>query len=195
MCLESTERSYLQHIQVNVNVFNRHYKKTAEDIPSGNSTTVESIMEWAMEAYQQDQGKPFWFSLCVPILHKIPQFDPMTIEIDDNQLVATVATVMGSTLQWPIGSKAAKVLKKEETTPMNNVKSIRTDLNKLVALQIRKEAFNEASALGKYYQMINDTKKLLENYKRLQELIKEHLTATEVITVTTSPTLETVEQS
>jgi hypothetical protein len=78
---------FLRHIHVNVNVFNRHYKKAAENIPSGNSTTVESFMKRAMEAYQQDQVRPFWFSLCVPILHKIPKFDPMTIKIDDNQLV------------------------------------------------------------------------------------------------------------
>jgi hypothetical protein len=75
---------------------------------------------------------------------------------------------------------------------MNNVKSIRTDLNKPVALKIRKEAFNEALALGKYYRIIGDNEKVLENDKALQELIKEHRTEREVITVTTSPTLETV---
>jgi hypothetical protein len=183
---------FLRHIQVNINVFNRHYKKAAENIPSGNNTTVDSIMKRAMEAYQQDQGKPFRFSLCVPILYKIPKFDPMTIAIDDNQLVATVATVMGGTLQRPIGSKAAKVIKKEETTTVNNVKSIRVDLNKLVESQIRKEAFNEALALGKYYRMIGDTEKVLENDKTLQELVKAHRTAREVGTVTPSTITTTV---
>jgi hypothetical protein len=104
---------FLRHIQVHVNVFNRHYKKAAENIPSGHNSTVDSIMVRAMEEYQLEQGKPFRFSLCVPILHKIPKFDPMTIEIvDENQQVTAAAAVLGSNLERPIGSKAAKTMKK-----------------------------------------------------------------------------------
>jgi hypothetical protein len=66
---------FLRHIQLNVNVFNRYYKKAADNIPSGNSSTVTAIIDRAMEEYQKHQGKPFRFSLCVPILHKIPKFD------------------------------------------------------------------------------------------------------------------------
>jgi hypothetical protein len=47
----------------------------------------------------------------------------MTIDIvDDNQQVTAAATVMGSNLERPIGPKAAKTMKKEESTTANNVK-------------------------------------------------------------------------
>jgi hypothetical protein len=115
-----------------------------------------------------------------------------TATVDDNQLDTSATTVMGITLQRPIRSKAAKVLKKEESTTFNNVKSIRSDFNKLVESQIRKEAFQEALAFGKYYRMIGDREKLLENEKALQEVVKEHRSKRDTPTVTPTSTLDSV---
>jgi hypothetical protein len=169
---------FLRHIQLNVNVFNRYYKKAADNIPSGHNSTVSSIMDRAMEEYQVDQGKPFRFSLCVPILHKIPKFDPMTSEVlADNQPATSttaVASVMGSTLPRPIGTKAAKAFKKEETTTYSNVKEIKSDIKQLVDSTIRKEAFQELIALGKYYRSIGDNENAMMNHKALQDLVDEN---------------------
>jgi hypothetical protein len=169
---------FLRHIQLNVNVFNRYYKKAADIIPSGHNSTVSSIMDQAMEEYQQDQGKPFRFSLCVPILHKIPKFDPKSCELlADNQPVSSttaVASVMGGSLPRPIGSKAAKAFKKEETTTYNNVKEIKSDIKQLVDSTIRKEAFQELIVLGKYYRSIGDNENAMLNHKALQDLVKEN---------------------
>jgi hypothetical protein len=170
---------FLRHIQVQVNVFNRYYKKSAENIPSGNSSTVCSIMERAMEDYQIDQGKPFRFSLCVPILHKIPKFDPMTIELLDDNQPTSVPSVMGSTMQRPIGSKAAKAIKKEETTTQNRVNVIRTDINKLVESTIRKEEFTELIALGKYYRSVGDIEGMRQNDVELKRVVEENRRARE----------------
>jgi hypothetical protein len=143
---------FLLYIQVQVNVFNRYYKKAAKTIPSGNASPVSSIMHRAMEQYQLEQGKPFRFLLCVPILHKIPKFNPMTIEVVDvsgqNEKVPSpaVGSVMGSKLERPMGCKQAKILKKEEDSTMRTITTIRSDFNKLVQLTICKEAFEELLA-------------------------------------------------
>jgi hypothetical protein len=108
---ESAKRLILQHIQLNVNALNKYYKKAAENIPAGHSCTVDSIMEGAMEKYQQDNKNQFQIFSCIPILHIIPKFDPMVITIiDDNQ--PEQPSVMGCSLQRPIGNKAAKLMKK-----------------------------------------------------------------------------------
>jgi hypothetical protein len=164
----------LCHIQVQVNVFNRYYKKAAENIPSGNGDTVSSIMERAMDEYQLEQGKPFRFSLCVPILLKIPKVDPMTIELVDDNQPSLVPSVMGITMQRPIGSKAAKAFKKEETTTHNNVNVIRGEINKLVDSSIRKEAFLELIMLGKYYRSIGDTEATILNDIELKKVVEEN---------------------
>jgi hypothetical protein len=180
---------FLCHIQLNVNVFNRYYKKAADNIPSGNSSTVTAIIDRAMEEYQKDQGKPFRFSLCVPILHKIPKFDPMVLVVDNQPAASTtaVASIMGGHLDRPMGSKAAKTIKKEETTTHNNVKSIKGDMNKLVESTIRKEAFQELMAMGKYYRSIGDTENSIMNHKALQELVKQNQLARQTTTQPTVP--------
>jgi hypothetical protein len=71
---------------VNVNSFNKYFKKAAENIPSGHSCTKDAIMERAMDEYQLDNKKPFCFVACIPVLHIIPKFDPMVVTLnDDNQ--------------------------------------------------------------------------------------------------------------
>jgi hypothetical protein len=106
---------FLRHIQLNINAFNKYYKKAADNIPSGNCCTVDAIMERAMADYQVDNKKPFRFSACVPILHVIPKFDPMVVTIiDDNQ--PEQPSIMGCSLQRPMGNKAAKLLKKKKIT-------------------------------------------------------------------------------
>jgi hypothetical protein len=63
---------FLRHIQLNINAFNKYYKKTADNIPSGNCCTVDAKMERAIADYQDDNKKPFCFSACVPIYMLFP---------------------------------------------------------------------------------------------------------------------------
>jgi hypothetical protein len=106
-------------------------------------------------AHQLEQGKQFPFSLCVPILHKIPTFDPMTIEVvdvsDKTEKVSSpaVESVKGSKLQRQMGFKQAKIMEKKEDSIMFSVTSIPTVFNKLLQPTIWKEAFEEFLALGK----------------------------------------------
>jgi hypothetical protein len=176
---------FLRHIQVHVNVFNRFYKRAADNIPSGSGSTVTSIMERAMADYLEELSKPFRFSQCVPILHKLPKFDPMANKSnksnDGTQQQPTIGGVMGNNLERPIGSKAAKLIKKEEIGTNNNVTAIRSGFTTLVQSQIRKEEFEELIALGKYYRSIGDSESLAENNKALQVLIKEHRKARETL--------------
>jgi hypothetical protein len=73
---------FLRHIQVNVGVFNRYYKRAKDTLPSGEPETPENLMELAMNEYASDQKKPFRFALCVPILHALPKFDPFLLDTD-----------------------------------------------------------------------------------------------------------------
>jgi hypothetical protein len=135
---------FLCHIQLNVNVFNRSYKKAADNILSGHNSTVTLIMDQAIEELQKDQGKPFPFSLCVPILHKIPKFDPMTAELLADNQPATSTTAVASVMDSSLPPKA---FKKKETTTYSNIKAIKSDIKQLVESTILKEAFQELIAV------------------------------------------------
>jgi hypothetical protein len=50
---------FLRHIQVNVSLFNKYFKRAKENIPSGNASTFDAIMERAMDDFQSEQGKTF----------------------------------------------------------------------------------------------------------------------------------------
>jgi hypothetical protein len=154
-------------------------QKPAEDIPSGNGDTVSSILERAMDEYQLEQGKLFHFSLCVPILHKIPQFDPVTIKLLVDTQPPLVTSVMGSSSQRSIGSKAEESIKKEETTTNSNINIIQGEINKLVDSTIQKEAFLELKMLGKYYCSKIDTENAMLNDIELKKVVEENRKARE----------------
>jgi hypothetical protein len=61
------------------------------------------------------------------------------------------------------------------------------DFNKLVESSIRKEAFDELLALGKYYQSTGDTENMKLNDLAIKDLVKDHKKARET-TITTIAT-------
>ena len=101
---------FLRHIQLNVQVFNRYYKRAKDTLPSGTPEIEEEIMKLARAEYEEMEKKPFRFSVCVPILHSIPKFDPSgATDMDEPEETSTVGAVMGGSIPRPIGSKAAGV--------------------------------------------------------------------------------------
>jgi hypothetical protein len=131
------------------------------------------VMEYALELYLDGEEKPFGFSVCVPILHPIPKFDPFFFP-DSSEAVVVAGSrgsVMGQGRERPIGSQAAKKEKKEEAAVGKNVETMRKDFTKLVDSTLRKEAFDELIGLAKYYRSIGDREMAESTNKELQELI------------------------
>ena len=140
-------------------------------MPSGTPDTVENVTSYAMELYAEDQNKPFRFALCIPILHSIPKFDPFMGADEDDDGAPTLGSVMGSALPRPIGSKAAKELKKEHINTGKTVAEIHKEFAKLVGSALRKEAFDELSSLYKMHRALGDTASALAVQSELQDLV------------------------
>ena len=183
---------FLRQIQPAVSAFNRYYKKEKDTIPSGHPDIEEAIMEMARELWQENhpKGHKFKFSLCVPILHKLPKFDPMgaagldSDDDDDKEVldaggVNRVGSVVGSNLQRPIGSKAAKANKKEVDNNTQRVLEMRGDFTLYVSQARRREEFLEMIELAKYYRTIGDREMARQTNIDLQALIARNRLARE----------------
>ena len=191
---------FLRQIQPAVSAFNRYYKKAKDTIPSGHPDIEEAIMEMARELWQENhpKGHKFKFSLCVPILHKLPKFDPMgaagldSDDDDDKEQVDAggvnrvgsggvnrVGSVVGSHLQRPIGSKAAKANKKEVDNNTQRVLEMRGDFTLYVSQARRREEFLEMIELAKYYRSIGDREMARQTNIDLQALIARNRLARE----------------
>jgi hypothetical protein len=149
---------FLRHIQPNVSVFNRYYKRAKDTLPSGTPDIEEEIMKIAVEDFYQDNKKRFKFALCVPILHQIPKFCPIQQLADEEEAAGcAIGAVSGSTLDRPIGAKAAKELKKEAMVNQDQVKEMRKDFKSYVETSKKKAQFSELLKLAKYYRSIGES--------------------------------------
>jgi hypothetical protein len=119
---------FQKYIQKHVIVWNRYYKRAWDTLPSGVPKNFENAMKYALPMYQEGQpkgkfkrGGRFQFEDCVEILHKVPKFDPFFIPpvVDlaagDDPMESSqhTGTTMGSNMERPIGSKAAKMMQRE----------------------------------------------------------------------------------
>jgi hypothetical protein len=145
---------FLRHIQPNVSVFNRYYKRAKDTLPSGTPDIEEEVMKVAMEDFFQDNKKRFKFALCVPILHTIPKFCPTQQLVDEEEAAGgcAIGAVSGTTLERPIGAKAAKEQKKDAIQKQDQVKEMRKDFKSYVENSKKKAQFNELLKLAKYYR-------------------------------------------
>lgn len=90
---------------------------------------------------------------------------------EDEDGSPTLGSIMGSALARPMGSKAAKEMRKEAHNTSGNVEKIRKDFNRLVNSALRKEAFDELSSLLKMYRSIGDVESARAVNSDLQDLI------------------------
>lgn len=117
-----------RHIMPSMNKYNKYYKQHKDLNHSG--WKEEDYIKAAAETYLEIMGQPFKWSHCVEVLHEMPRFHPMMAEYEDPDLEEIgddtgssfskkrthnqLGTAMGDGLARPMGSKAAKKLKKEE---------------------------------------------------------------------------------
>ena len=104
----SLENRWARHISCNVSTFNRYYKAIADNPPSG--FTAQDYIKKARDDFAANEGKPFNFIECIPILHKMPKFDPFA---SPESIVPAPAAAMGASMDRPQGQKKAKKAIKE----------------------------------------------------------------------------------
>jgi hypothetical protein len=109
--VESLKQRYLKVIAKAVGKFNKFYRNLKTQNKSG--WTKDDYIEEAARLYEEEEGKPFRFSLCVEVLHQVPKFDPMVDQEESGVAIKRVNNArlpQGAAINRPIGSKKAKMV-------------------------------------------------------------------------------------
>lgn len=192
-------------IKTNVLVFNKDYKRAKEQMPPGEALDhAENILKFAVALYSNEESTPklkkgsgaFFFEDCLPILHRVPKFDPFTvwrvINVDDPPAshLHIDRSGMGDGIQRLIGSRAAET--REETDSgvqalqwvSKQVESIGMSLKRngdflarREAAGKRKEHVKELSQLFSMYLALGDLARAREIANQLQLLVETNIKA------------------
>jgi hypothetical protein len=138
---DSLEQRWKKKISKSVQLWNKYYKQLKGSNKSGWNEA--KYIEEAGNLYKNETGEIFRFAKCVPVLHKLPKFDPMVAGSatltpcdadslsDENEevhegfaIVSRGATrkrkvnnnvpPQGSSMERPMGMTKAKLIKKME---------------------------------------------------------------------------------
>ena len=74
---DSIEQRWKKRISKNVQLWNKHYRQLKGMQKSG--WNEDKYIEEASALYKSHTGETFRFAKCVPVLHKLPKFDPMVL--------------------------------------------------------------------------------------------------------------------
>ena len=74
---DSIEQRWKKRISRSVQLWNKHYRQLKGMQKSG--WNEDKYIEEASALYKSDTGETFRFAKCVPVLHKLPKFDPMVL--------------------------------------------------------------------------------------------------------------------
>jgi hypothetical protein len=74
---DSIEQRWKKKISKSVQVWNKFYRQLKSAKRSG--WNEDNYIEEAGNLFKEEVGKPFKYAKCVPILHKLPKFDPMIV--------------------------------------------------------------------------------------------------------------------
>jgi hypothetical protein len=108
--VDSLKQRYTKVIAKAVSKYNKFYKTLKNDNKSG--WNEEMYMDEASKLYEEEEGRPFRFLSCVEALHKVPKFDPMVSDAaEQSKRVNNCHRPQGASIERPIGSKKAKIVK------------------------------------------------------------------------------------
>jgi len=109
--MESLKQRYLKVIAKAVGKFNKFFRNLKMQNKSG--WTKDDYIEEACRLYEEEEGKPFRFSLCVEVLHQVPKFDLM-VDRQPSEIalkhINNMCMPQGATIEHPIGTKKAKMV-------------------------------------------------------------------------------------
>jgi hypothetical protein len=191
---ESLEQRWKKKISKSVQLWNKFYKQVKSLPRSG--WNEDNYIEEAGKLYQAEVGEPFKCAKCVPVVHKLPKFDPMItssvvshsssprdVADDDGsnpstgdvvstpprpRNVTNTAPAQGSKLARPLGMKKAKKLAKLEQSARNQ----RATVTSSVAASASAETLLEDKT-----EMIGVTKELVAVFKANTMLKEKDLQA------------------
>jgi len=192
---KSIRRRFQRYIQKGVMEWNPYFRRIKEKSPSG-VLEMEYIQK-ASEEFMNMTGKPFPYEHCVEILHVLPKFDPFVMEDDkwslgsDNEDIDSTAfddgkkptanqttAAMGSRLQRPMGTKAAKKLAAQEKTKHEqnetHVRALQSlaAANEAIAASInRKSDISRLTNLVQIWTNIGNMEKATEYAVQLENLM------------------------
>jgi No apical meristem-associated C-terminal domain len=172
---------FTRHIQPNCFLFNKYYKRVADNPPSGEGTTPERILELAMKEWKATEGKDFQWAHCLLILQQVPKWDtnsamdkaeagPACCDSTPPTNRNAVGSVMGSNLTRPIGCKAAKALEKGK---FQSGRRVGDGFDRLVRATEADSAFNRMRELMRLYTVNGQHSKAEEMMKRMEASIGE----------------------
>ena len=189
---QSLEQRRKKKISKSVQLWNKFYKQVKSLPRSG--WNEDNYIEEAGKLYQAEVGEPFKCAKCVPVVHKLPKFDPMITSsvvshsssprdaADDGSNPSTdvvsnpprpgnvtnTAPAQGSKLARPLGMKKAKKLAKLEQSAMNQ----RATVTSSAAASASAETMLEDKT-----EMIGVTKELVAVFKANTMLKEKDLQA------------------
>jgi len=74
---DSIEQRWKKRISKSVQLWNKYYRQLKGTQKSG--WNEDKYIEEASSLYKDDTGETFRFAKCVPVLHKLPKYDPMVL--------------------------------------------------------------------------------------------------------------------
>ena len=174
---ESVRNRFQKTIQKEVQKYNSYYKQVMEKEQSG--WTTEMYIEQAAEVYRTIEGKPFKHTSCVPTLHQLPKFDPMTEEEEDEgdkKLAANnIDKVQGDNLARPLGSKKAKRQKLIDKFELESTSSAATaavlaaSSERMAVASERRQQHDSWFKRAEMYFRLGDDEKAREYLQKMEE--------------------------
>jgi tetratricopeptide (TPR) repeat protein len=120
--LTSIKERY-RKIAFDLNLFTRHYKRALTTPQSGFIPSEATVLQQALELWQEEKGTPFLYAHVVHILQVLAKFDPTKRAVQELlEDPEGGAPIQGANLPRPMGSKATKRLEKanrSETAGLN----------------------------------------------------------------------------
>ena len=173
---EACQNRWMRMIHPHTQKYNKYWRDLVESKPSG--WVHEDLVKAAEAMYAEHEGKPFIFSACIPILHKMPKYTPMIKEAVDTEggveTVNAMGTAMGSHLARPLGAKATKKKIKDDASKVSldssKVKSVSALSGSTDRLAFALESKSKIDGLNKMAQIYLKMGKMDEAMKCLADV-------------------------
>ena len=133
-----------------------------------------------MKVWERMEGKPFKFATCTRILHQVPKFNPMLVEVEEEEedkkpAANPVGRVMGDTIDRPIGNRKAKKQKLLEKLDMSSVTSsealqtMAKSSSEMSQIMARRQKHDSLAKRAELYMKLGQEEKALELLAKMEE--------------------------
>ena len=154
---------FKRQIQKNTLLYNSYYARVKAKNKSG--TNEVDYIQQAASDFLEAKGRPFPWTHCIEVLHKIPKLDPnmpdLTGDDSDDEKINKIGAPMGAGKKRPQGSKAAKAASKGAK------KKAKLDAYSVASMETQKT--NSMEAVGLASMRMADS----SEFKTMQESMME----------------------